>query len=164
MMHDDGGILDLWRFRAAFAEPFGTADDMVVDSLGKRGDEGLVLVQENGPGASPEVSNEQTNRRKVQKEVPYFSVSAPTGGEKDVQVVSNWEHGMWTVLFRRRLNTGDELDRIFLLGERFPFGLAIFDNTWTDHHITNKNLSLVLAELGSPDSSAGEGFDDPLDF
>ena len=160
MMHDAGGILDLWRFRAALSEPFGTADDMVVDSSGKRGDEGLVLIQENVPGAS----NIQANRGKVQKEVPYFSVSAPTGGEMDVQVVLTWEHGMWTVLFRRRLSTGDELDRTFLSGERFPFGLAVFDNTWTDHHITNKNLSLVLAELGSSNSSAGESFDDPLDF
>lgn len=160
MMHTGEGILDLWRFRSAVTAPFGLADDMFIDRSGKRGDEEQTLVRDNRPEDLPD----QSSDRGGEKQFPYYSVMPPYGMESDVKVVSGWERGVWTVLFQRRLDSGDIRDRVFAAGEEFPFAVAVFDNTWSEHHVSDRNLVLILAGLTGSPVSGEEVFDDPLDF
>ncbi|MDT8395005.1 MAG: ethylbenzene dehydrogenase-related protein [bacterium] len=154
-MKHEGGILDLWRWRAGVTAPFDRADDMVVDLEGKRGDEGqAILTTVPDPmGSGP---------------VPYREIEKPSGRQGHVRTVSRWADGWWEVLFVRDLDTSDPDDTVFVRGLAVPFSISVFDNTFTEHHVLDTSADLVLVDR--PSRGAGgttaDGRDpyDPLDF
>lgn len=154
MRHDGDGILDLWRWRAGITGPYLLADDMVVDREGKRGDEGQVLAEENRrPGKpGPLVSRGDG--------APYYLVTAPRDREAQVKAQGMWDRGRWQVTFRRSLDTGDRDDVVFLPGAAIPFGISVFDNTRTEHHVTETGFNLVFA---APVAMAGTKGEDPYE-
>jgi hypothetical protein len=162
MRSPEGQILDLWRWRASVTGPFGLADDMVIDGSGKRGDEGQVLPKENrsatGTG-SGKVGPELTNG----SQAPYYIVEAPRGRQADVKAKARWEKGVWTVLLRRGLNTADPDDVGFFPGARVPFSLSLFDNTFSEHHVSDSSAVLVLWS-GALGKNKGSDLDEPMDF
>ena len=158
MMVPGEKIADLWRWRSRVTAPFGVADDMVVDRDGQRGDEGQVLTRENRP---PEIRG---NASSGEGPVPFFLVERPRGDQAQVRTVSSWERGWWTVLFQRRLVTGDGDDRNFSEGDRLEFSVGVFDNTFREHHVVKDGLEL---RMGVPDrlSSLREReLYEPLDY
>ncbi|MFZ5833352.1 MAG: ethylbenzene dehydrogenase-related protein [Planctomycetota bacterium] len=65
--------------------------------------------------------------------VPGMVVSAFEGDRGDVSCESHHEDGKWTLLIRRKLNTGSEFDTAFEPGESYSFGCAAFDCTSKRH-------------------------------
>ena len=63
----------------------------------------------------------------------------------------------WRVVFTRRLEAGKER-QAFRPGERYRFGVALFDATSTNHHIVRDSqfLDLVLPQTGAAEKSDGE--------
>jgi hypothetical protein len=162
MKAPDGQAMDLWRWRAFVTGSFGLADDMVIDETGKRGDEEQVLPTKNrsstttGPGAvSPEGVRDSV--------VPYYIVDAPVGREGDVRAEARWEKGVWTLLLRRGLDTSDPDDVVFAPGGKVPFSVGVFDNTFSEHHVSDSSAVLVLWSAAR-NHGKGRNFDEPLDF
>jgi hypothetical protein len=162
-----GQVLDLWRWRASVTGQFGLADDMVIDATGKRGDEGQVLPVENrsttaaGPGAG---GQGRVNLGKVNGSVaPYYIVDAPVGRQGDVRAEARWEDGRWYLLLRRALDTADPDDVAYTPGTRIPFSVSVFDNTFSEHHVTDSSAVLVLWE-GQDAENRRRNFDEPMDF
>lgn len=149
--------LDLWRWRSAVTETFGVADDMVVDGNGKRGDEGQALPVPNRSETGPGPSFAQSGT------APYYVVRAPAGRQSDVSAAGRWERGRWRVLLSRALDTGDPDDVPFAPGEPVPFSISVFDNTFTEHHVSGDSAVLVL-ERGAVSPQDGRKQDDPMDF
>ena len=58
-------------------------------------------------------------------------------GRSEVQVKSQHIGSGWQLEIRRKLNTGDPTDAVFVIGETIPFGLAIFNNAAIAHGQTN---------------------------
>jgi hypothetical protein len=158
MRHDGGGVQDLWRWRASVTGPWSLADDMVVDAGGKRGDEGRVLSRENrredGPGPAGLVGSK----------APYYLSSLPAGRQAQVRAESSWRKGKWQVTFTRQLDTGDPDDVLFLPGGTVPFGISVFDNTWTEHHVAESGLKLVFADGRKANGPRGDDPYEPVDF
>jgi hypothetical protein len=55
----------------------------------------------------------------------------------EVQVKSIHTGSGWQLEIKRKLNTGDPTDAVFIVGESIPFGLAIFNNAAIAHGQTN---------------------------
>ena len=61
------------------------------------------------------------------------------------QVSASWKDGMYTVLWRRKLNTGNADDKVLKVGSRYTVGLAVHDdNVTTRFHHVSFPLSLGL--------------------
>jgi hypothetical protein len=71
--------------------------------------------------------------------IPKYGSSEVKGSAGDnAPVVGTWDKGMWTVVWRRKLNTGNNDDIAIKAGERYPIGLAIHDDNATArfHHVS----------------------------
>ncbi len=153
------GALDLWRFRSGLALESGLADDMFVDGNGKKGDrEQITSVR---AGLTP---GEVTDVKDVETDTPYTAYISPKGAQADVSVTASWDHGVWNVVFRRRLDSADVRDRRFFVNGRYPFGVAVFDGTVTEHHVADAGLELVLAEPADNEQEGKGLINEPLDF
>jgi hypothetical protein len=135
MRHDGDLILDLWRWRAGVTDPSGLADDMVVDSVGKRGDEGDVLTK---------IFSAPISDTREPGTVPYREVAIPLGRQAQVRTESSWIDGWWEVLFVRDLDSLDPDDTVFTPGLAVPFSISVFDSTFTEHHVLDLGAELVL--------------------
>ena len=158
MVNPEGPVLDLWRWRSAGTAPFGLADDMLIDQAGKRGDAGQDLRVENQ--ARKTVGRDDGGTPVV----PYYLVERPVDTQADVSTASRWDDGRWQVLFRRRLDTGDGGDRTLAPGVRIPFSIAVFDNTFTEHHVTESGLLMWLVDPSTAGGETGRNRDEPRDF
>jgi len=162
MKTPDGQTMDLWRWRASVTGAFGLADDMVIDSAGKRGDEGQVLPKENrsakttGPGS---VGPLRVNGSVA----PYYIIEAPVGRQGDVRAEGRWEDGWWHLLLRRALDTADPDDVAYSPGDRVPFSVSVFDNSFSEHHVTSGSAVLVLWR-GTERDNKRRNYDEPMDF
>jgi hypothetical protein len=168
MKAPDGKAMDLWRWRASVTGPFGLADDMVIDETGKRGDGGQVLPRINssttatgpdrvgGPGsAGPGSVNGSA--------APYYIVEAPRGRQADVRAEARWEKGVWHLLLKRALDTADPDDAVYAAGGRVPFSVSVFDNTFSEHHVSGGSAQLVLWR-GKEKENRRRDWDEPMDF
>ncbi|MDF1525525.1 MAG: ethylbenzene dehydrogenase-related protein [bacterium] len=157
MKSSEGQVLDLWRWRASVTGSFGLADDMVIDETGKRGDEGQVLPVVN---RSTKVPGPGTVNGSV---APYYIVETPIGRQGDVRAKARWEKGMWTLLLKRALDTADPDDVVYSPGGRVPFSVSLFDNTFSEHHVSADSAFLVLWRA-TRIQNKGRDFDEPMDF
>lgn len=71
--------------------------------------------------------------------IPKYGSSEVKGSAGDnAPVTGKWEKGVWTVVWRRKLNTGNNDDLVLKTGERYPIGLAVHDDNATArfHHVS----------------------------
>jgi Ethylbenzene dehydrogenase len=71
---------------------------------------------------------------------------APFAGDRaDVDSKTTWAGGQYTVVFHRKLDTGNPDDAKFVPGKTYPFGLAVWDgNDQEDHTVTQVAYHLVI--------------------
>jgi len=162
MKAPEGQAMDLWRWRASVTGPFGLADDMVIDSAGKRGDEGQVLpsINSSATATGPGSVGPGSIRDAV---VPYYIVEAPAGRQGDVRAEGQWDKGMWKLLLRRALDTADPDDVAYTPGDRVPFSVSVFDNTFREHHVSGNSAVLVLWQ-GKANQGKRRNLDESMDF
>lgn len=154
----DGQFLDLWHWRAALSNPVGYGDDgYVLDdrnpdtgrvsfSLSKEGpawmfDEKtlgfktarLDEMQRNlelfhlieGKTATTFDSKADFQEGDI---LPTALVREPEGSAGDILANGSYRDGKWTVVLRRKLDTGNPDDKKFMEGERYNLAFAVHDD------------------------------------
>ena len=77
--------------------------------------------------------------------IPGIVKSAIVGDRGDISAAWNWENGVWTIEFSRKLTTGSETDVQFSdLTGTYYFGLAIFENAQVRHAFENGSTPFVF--------------------
>ena len=156
------GRLDLWHWKAERTGRYGFADDRYLDSEGMHGDLPGELFQENsraalenlaaltpfGEGDAPlyDRSGEPLGKgfMPAGSKAPGYLTEVPQGDRADVRAAGHHADGRWTVVLRRALETGSPRDISFAPGGEVAFGLAIMDNTLSDHYASKLTETLVL--------------------
>jgi hypothetical protein len=161
---DKGSILDLWNWKAGRTGPLGFADDRYLDEQGMHGDLPGEIFLENSkarlapsadlsPFAEGDLPIYDADRRLATEgyrppgtTAPGYLVERPKGARGDVVAFSEHDGGYWTVTLRRRMNTGDPRDAVFVPGDQVgvAFGLALMDNTPFEHYASTSEEGLVL--------------------
>lgn len=165
---NEGEQVDLWHWKAARGGQNGWADDQVINAT-KRGDDkgkSAYKKNENGKDASLPgwVWAEQADRTTGFEEsaivaigpefrpadgekLPSNVMRKPEGSRADVQAFAAYADGKWTVLFVRKLDTGNADDAKFAAGEDILFSLAVMDDCGTtdgDEHAVSELCVLRL--------------------
>lgn len=163
--------LDLWSWKAETTGRFSFADDRFLDREGMHGDVPGELSQansrarlENVPEAVFAEGDEpiydadglviEKGFRLAGSSAPGYLVNKPTGGRGDVAAWGQWQTGRWTVVLRRKLDTGDPRDARFIPGDRagIAFGLSIMDHTLHEHYASVTAEKIVLLPPDSKDT------------
>jgi len=162
--------LDLWNWKAARTGAFGFADDRFIDQSGMHGDTPGELFSENSLAklkAGSELKPFDAGDRPVYDAkrlpadegfhppgalAPGYLVEQPMGGRADIRALSRHASGRWTVTLRRKLQTGDPRDVVFVPGDAVgvAFGLAVMDHSLYEHYASVTRERLVLLAK-SPD-------------
>lgn len=174
-----GPLLDLWNWKAGRTGRLGFADDRYLDGKGMHGDVPGELFKPNSrthvnadAQREPFVEGDQPiydaerlpadeGYRPPGTRAPGYLVERPVGSRSDVSALSEHADGGWTVILRRRLNTGDARDAVFVPGDEVgvAFGVALMDNTPFEHYAstTEERLVLMKKELAAPRREAALG-------
>lgn len=159
----EGEWLDLWNWKAGRTGRLGFADDRFLDHEGMHGDVPGELFQENsrarlgqtetlvfGEGDEPIADDDglaiEKGFRLADSTAPGYLVTKPTAGRADVAALGRWEKGRWTVVLRRKLDTGDPRDIRFIpeASMGIAFGLAIMDHSLNEHYASTTAEKIVL--------------------
>ncbi len=155
--------LDLWNWKAGRTGQLGFVDDRLIDDKGIRGDLSGELFRPNslyfnaGSGRQPFTQGDaplidaagdsiEAVFRMAGSTVPGYLTDRPVGSRADISAFSRYEEGRWIVVLRRKLNTGDPKDVVFLPGDEsgVAFGLSLMDNTLVEHFASGSEERLVL--------------------
>ncbi len=170
-MAQENSWLDLWNWKAARTGAFGFADDRYIDRNGMHGDTPGELFTENSR-AKREGGAELTPFAEGDRPVydakrlpadegfrppgtlaPGYLVERPVGGRADIRALAHHRHGRWTVTLRRKLQTGDPRDVVFVPGDEVgvSFGLSVMDHSLYEHYasVTRERLVLLGKERGA---------------
>ncbi len=99
-----------------------------------------VLTLENGETIDPNLDLIAYSQGFGSKRFPSIYINPGGAGNdfrSDTQVRAKHIGSGWQVEIKRKLNTGDPTDAVFVIGEEIPFGLAIFNNAAIGHGQTN---------------------------
>jgi hypothetical protein len=80
--------------------------------------------------------------------VPREMLREAQGSRSDIQSSGKWEDGHWTVVMRRKLNTGNADDAKFVPGERIHFAVALFDDSGADAGNEHSKSPVAILQLG----------------
>ena len=85
------------------------------------------------------------SKYKVGQEVAGIIIAPFTGDRGDISARANWNNGMWTLEFSRKLKTGGQYDVQFDdLSKQYAFGVAVFDNAQVRHAFATQPNKLVF--------------------
>lgn len=98
--------------------------------------EGSLLVAEA-------VKIEDHSKFKEGDEIPgYMLTPAWKDSFGDIKTTGVWENGKWTVFMSRKLDTQYEDDVQYNTRKKYPFGIAVFDNSGAEHSYNSEPLKL----------------------
>jgi hypothetical protein len=69
--------------------------------------------------------------------IPFLLPKKPTGSRFDVQAVSRYANGGWTVMLCRKLDTGHHNDVVFNPLKQYSFAMALFDDSVDNYSKAN---------------------------
>jgi hypothetical protein len=76
-------------------------------------------------------------------EIPGYMLHTEWKGSfADIPTIGVWKNGKWTVMMRRKLQTGYDDDVQFNTRKKYPFGLAVFDNEHNEDSYDSDPLKL----------------------
>lgn len=67
-----------------------------------------------------------------------------TGSFADVKTIGIWKDGRWTVFMSRKLTTGNEDDTQFNTRKKYPFAVAVFDNSGDENSYNSEPLMMMF--------------------
>lgn len=90
--------------------------------------------------------------------VPERILRTPEGSRADVEQVATWADGIWTLEFKRALDTGHPDDDVIFsdLTAAYPFGVAYMDNTDGAEHIFSGTINLTFAASPGLPTTGGD--------
>jgi hypothetical protein len=82
---------------------------------------------------------------------PGVRVSMPSGKRADVRVHGEYKNSVWEVTFKRKLISEDSKDVTFVVKRTniYKFGIAVMDNTLTNHYAVEEPVELEFIEESS---------------
>lgn len=98
------------------------------------------LTLSNGSTINPNLELSNYAQGVGQKRFPSIKVNAGgagADGRTDTQVRAKHVGKGWQIEIKRKLNTGDPTDAVFVVGEEMAFGLSIFNNAAIAHGMSN---------------------------
>jgi hypothetical protein len=145
----EGKTADLWHWKAARGGQHGWSDDQNFNGEpeGRVDDGGTSAYSTNADGEAPKwvwkedadmdgPFNAETAREVPEGfkppegyRVPSVLLRDPEGSRADVEAASKYEDGWWTVVLKRKLDTGRPDDTSFKVGESRHIAVAVFNNT-----------------------------------
>jgi hypothetical protein len=159
---------DLWHWKAARSDPYHSADDgwltAAGEKTGRKDDAG-------GGGDARNETEDKSKPRFMQDpakkpsfpgfllaeeaiEIKDYSVfkkgdiityrmpKKPSGSRADIKALSRYADGGWTVMLSRKLDTGNEDDVAFNLRRKYPFAMALFDDSGDADSYDSEALNL----------------------
>ncbi|MFK5983724.1 MAG: ethylbenzene dehydrogenase-related protein [Flavobacteriaceae bacterium] len=99
-----------------------------------------VLTLENNEIIDPNLDLTAYSKGFGSKRFPSVTVNPGGAGNdfrSDTQVRAKHVGSGWQIEIKRKLNSGDPTDAIFVIGEEIPFGLSIFNNAAIAHGMSN---------------------------
>lgn len=142
---------DLWHWKAARGGLNGFADDQNFsqEPEGRKDDAGQSAYASNAneagdapkwiwkDAADKESSFTEATSADLPEDfkpegaytVPSNRLRTPEGSRGDIQTAAEYKDGWWTVVFKRKLDTGNADDAAFKAGEDSHIAVAVFDNT-----------------------------------
>jgi hypothetical protein len=79
--------------------------------------------------------------------VPREMLRESRGSRGDIQSRGKWEDGHWTVVLRRKLNTGNADDAKFEPGKRVHFAVALFDDSGAEAGNEHSKSPVAILQL-----------------
>ncbi len=158
-----GGHVDVWHWKAARTNPVGLADDKWWDGSGRGSDAKTISAYKDNITASGNFpkyaggTNTYGNFIKIEvgeteadlvlfdstdaglqgNTYPgyYVDLNATDSGESrhDIHASGSYAGGVWTVEFKRALDTGNADDVAFVVGGSYQFSVAVTDNSGGAH-------------------------------
>lgn len=138
---------DMWHWKSHRSAPLGIAHDkMTIVSRGplkraaqiKSPQGGVVhVLRPSDSGIQPYTTKRYRNFK--QDVMPKYVLNPDISGSvADVKAKDSWSNGFWHLELARKLDTGNEDDVVFRIGESLQGGVAIFDASEpTDHAISD---------------------------
>jgi hypothetical protein len=147
---------DLWHWKAARSDPAGFADDTWLTQIsdkagGRKSDSGKGGDQRNQTEDNSKPKYMLAPGKKLAKHgvllaadaaviaadatfkpgdtITYRMPIAPEGSVGDIEALSRWADGRWTLMLSRKLDTGNEDDVAFDTRRRYSFAMALFDDS-----------------------------------
>ncbi|MEJ1296997.1 MAG: ethylbenzene dehydrogenase-related protein [Candidatus Sedimenticola sp. (ex Thyasira tokunagai)] len=141
---------DMWHWKSARTAPLNIAHDKMTIVSGKpliraarlkRPDGAITYVlRPSDAGVQPYTTKRYRNLE--QQVMPKYQLNPEVSGSvADVKAKGRWFNGFWHLELSRKLDTGNEDDAIFKIGESLPGGIAIFDASETDDHAISGTLN-----------------------
>ncbi len=157
-----GGHVDVWHWKSARSAPVGCADDKWWDDQGRGSDsktvgaysdniqtlaDSSVVPLYSGPvsadghfiivptGETPALYCTPFDTTSTTGVIPGYILDENRDGSRfaDVEAASSYNSGVWTVEFKRALDTGNADDVAFVAGNTLEFSIAITDNSGGSH-------------------------------
>lgn len=163
---------DLWHWKAVRSNPVGFTEDTFVTTnpseqpeAGRKRDAGKgkaksnktkdktkpAYMQDPAKPASAPGSLLFTEAVKIESydgfadgtTIPGYMVDPNwTGSFADLKTNGVWHDGRWTVFMSRKLNTGNDDDLAFNTRKKYPFAIAVFNNSHEHHSLNSEPLKL----------------------
>ncbi|WP_372793635.1 ethylbenzene dehydrogenase-related protein [Lutibacter sp.] len=99
-----------------------------------------VLTLSDGSTIDPNTDLVSYSKSFGSKRFPSITINPGGAGNDfrtDTQVRAKHNGSGWQVEIKRKLNSGDPHDAVFVIGEEIPFGLSIFNNAAIGHAMSN---------------------------
>lgn len=140
---------DNWHWKAARTNPGGLAHDKMIIITTEPTKKAFKATARNNSEIyilrpSDQGDELYTTKRYAVKEknmMPKYIMSDnPQGSVTDVKAKGVWKDGVWTLEFKRLLDTGHPDDLAFKAGDVVPAAIAVFNHTGDEHHNTSKTI------------------------
>jgi hypothetical protein len=132
---DDTYTADVWYWKANRTDPLGYADDKHHILAAEQGKKAKELKSKNGKtrylmriGDAGKSAQKKRILTSYEGDIQaQYLVVEPEGSRADVKAKGNWNNGVWTIEFSRKLNTGnsDDLQLDPSSGKKYLFGVSI---------------------------------------
>jgi len=163
---------DLWHWKAARSDPAGFADDTWLtkadlkntgrkNDAGKGGDKSNMTADKTRPQymlapgkklakndillASHAVEITDYSVFKAGDTLTYRMPVTPEGSRADIQALSRWTDGQWTVMLFRKLDTGHDDDVAFNPKRSYNFAMALFDDSGDEDSYDSETITLEFS-------------------
>ncbi|MFO7496338.1 MAG: ethylbenzene dehydrogenase-related protein [Desulfobacterales bacterium] len=159
---------DLWHWKAARSAPYLSADDGWLTAAGEKtgrkddaggGGDSRNEIEDKSkprfmqdPAKKPsfpgfllaEEAVEITDHSIFKKgdTLTYRMPKKPSGSRGDIQALSRYADGGWTVMLSRKLDTGNDDDVAFNTRKKYSFAMALFDDSGDADSYDSEALSL----------------------
>ena len=140
---------DMWHWKAFRSNEIGLVHDKMTIISTQSTKKSYKLKTNSGktvyisrPSDKGDRLYKSVRYRKKDKDVmPSYSLTRnPSGSIADIRAKGVWKGGMWTVVMKRKLSTGNPDDVKFSSGKSVKGGIAVFDQSGNDRHDISETL------------------------